>query len=161
MDKLKTLFLCTGNSARSLFAEYLLRRRDPVNFEAYSAGARPKPVPHPMALRVLEENFRIDASDARSKSWEEFKGVPFDIVITVCDNARETCPVWPGQPAAAHWGSPDPAAFEGSEEETYRLFWDVAVQIARRIDLLVNLPLERLRRYRLEMEAELRRIGET
>jgi protein-tyrosine-phosphatase len=90
--------LCTGNSARSIFAEYLLKKIAPVRFETYSAGASPKPTPHPLALEILREDFKIDASDAYSKSWDEFKDVPFDFVITLCDNARETCPVWPGQP---------------------------------------------------------------
>lgn len=160
MQKLKILFLCTGNSARSIFGEYILRKRDPIRFQVFSAGAVPKERPHPMALRVLGEVFHVDTSDARSKSWDELKDVPFDIVITVCDNARETCPVWPGQPVVAHWGSPDPAAFSGSEEETYRFFKDVALQISRRIDLLMALPFEKLKGYRLRLEEEVKRIGE-
>jgi len=161
MDKLKILFLCTGNSARSILGEYILRKRDPIRFASFSAGASHKDEPHPVALRVLKEQFHFDVSDARSKSWEEFKGERFDIVITVCDNARETCPVWPGQPIVAHWGSPDPAAFVGTEEETYRFFKDVALQISRRIDLLTALPFERLwQNYRLKFEEYVKRIGE-
>ncbi|EDY83279.1 hypothetical protein VDG1235_2905 [Verrucomicrobiia bacterium DG1235] len=113
-----------------------------------------------MAIRVLREHFQIDASSARSKSWEEFKDGSFDLVITVCDKARETCPVWPGQPIVAHWGSPDPAAFVGSEEETYRHFRDVALQITRRIDLLIALPIERLSAYSVAGEQSVRDIGE-
>ncbi|HEU4639212.1 MAG TPA: arsenate reductase ArsC [Candidatus Binatia bacterium] len=132
----KILFLCTGNSARSIFAEYLLKEIAPVRFEAYSAGASPKPAPHPLALEILRQDFRIDASDAYSKSWEEFKEAQFDFVITLCDNAKETCPVWPGQPILAHWSSPDPAAVEGSAAEKRRAFWQVAQQIKRRLELL-------------------------
>lgn len=161
MDKLNVLFLCTGNSARSILAEYILRKRDPLRFAAYSAGASPKDEPHPMALKVLKEQFHVDVSEARSKSWDTFAGRRFDIVITVCDNARETCPVWPGQPIVAHWGSPDPVAFVGSEEDTYRFFKDVAIQISRRIDLLTALPYEKLwQNYRLKFEEDVKRIGE-
>lgn len=161
MDKLKILFLCTGNSARSILAEYILRKRDPIRFASFSAGASPSGEPHPIALKILKEQFHVDPSEARSKSWDEFKGERFDIVITVCDNARETCPVWPGQPIVAHWGSPDPAAFVGSKDETYRFFKDVAIQISRRIDLLTALPFEKLRQnYRLKFEEDVKRIGE-
>lgn len=151
------MFLCTGNSARSIFAEYLLKKIAPSRFETYSAGAHPKPAPHPMALRILREDFRIDASNACSKSWEEFKDVPFDFVITLCDNARESCPVWPGQPIVAHWSSPDPAAVQGSDEDKLRAFWQVAQQIGRRLELLASLPFEKLDALRLEAAA--REIG--
>lgn len=148
--RFKILFLCTGNSARSILAEYLLQRIAPLRFEVYSAGAAPKRAPHPMALTVLQDTFRIDASGARSKSWEEFKHVEFDFVVTLCDNARETCPVWPGQPIIAHWNSPDPAAFDGDEQEMHRIFWQVAQQINRRLELLASLPFEKLDSLRLE-----------
>jgi arsenate reductase (thioredoxin) len=98
----KTLFLCTGNSARSILAEYLLRKVDNDRFEVYSVGVNPKSAPHPMALAILRDNFQIDASNARSKSVQEFKDVEFDFVITVCDDAREACPVWLGRPIIAH-----------------------------------------------------------
>src|SRR5688572_21053114 len=107
----KILFLCTGNTARSLLAEYLIKRTGAGKFESYSAGASPKGVVNPHTLKVLKEVYHIDASGARSKSWEEFRQVHFDFVITVCDNAKESCPIWPGQPIIAHWGSPDPSAF--------------------------------------------------
>ena len=110
----KVLILCTGNSARSVFGEYLLRAIGRGRFETYSAGSHPTGRVNPLAIRVLQERYRLDASGARSKSWEEFKGVKFDFVITVCDRARESCPVWPGQPVVGHWGSPDPAAVEGT-----------------------------------------------
>lgn len=150
-SRFKVLFLCTGNSARSILAEYLLRKIAPGRFEAFSAGSCPKPAPHPMALKVLEEEYRIDASDARSKSWEEFKGVEFDFVITLCDDAKETCPVWAGLPVLAHWGSPDPASFEGDEESMRSVFWQVAQQIHRRLDLLASLPFEKLDALRIEI----------
>jgi arsenate reductase len=153
----KILFLCTGNSARSIFAEYLLKAIAPMRFETYSAGASPKSAPHPLALEILRNDFNLDASDAYSKSWEEFKDAQFDFVITLCDNARETCPVWPDRPILAHWNSPDPAAVEGSNSEKRRAFWQVAQQIKRRLELLASLPFEKLDVLRLE--AATREIG--
>lgn len=147
---LKVLILCTGNSARSIIGEYLLRAKGRGRFEVHSAGAKPTGRVNPLALWVLEDRFNIDARDARSKSWDEFRDVPFDCVITVCDHAREACPVWPGKPILAHWGSPDPAAAEGAEEQKKRLFVDVALQIARRIDLLCALPPASLRQAQVE-----------
>ena len=110
-----------------------------------------------MALRVLKESFAIDSSEARSKSLEEFRDTEFDFVITVCDKAKENCPIWPGRPVIAHWGSPDPVAFEGTEEERLHHFWQVAQQIKRRIDLFTSLPFESLDQIRLE--AATREIG--
>jgi arsenate reductase len=150
----KVLILCTGNSARSIIAEYLLRLKGRGRFEAYSAGAKPTGSVNPLALWVLKDKYGIDASDARSKSWDEFKGANLDFVITVCDGAREACPVWPGRPVLAHWGSPDPASVQGTEAEKKWLFVQVASQIAQRIDLLCALPDAQLRQ--LEAEA----IGE-
>lgn len=155
--RFKILFLCTGNSARSIFAEYLLKRIAPARFESYSAGSNPKPAPHPIALEILRKDFEIDVSDARSKSWAEFADTPFDFVVTLCDDARETCPVWPGQPILAHWSSPDPAAAEGSPEARARTFWLVAQQIQRRLELLASLPFGKLDALRLE--AATREIG--
>src|SRR5215467_13974897 len=129
IEKMRVLFLCTGNSARSIFGEYLLKRIGQGRFESYSAGVDPTGVVNPFALRVLHELYHIDAEAASSKSWEVFRDHDFDFVITVCDNARESCPIWPGQPIVAHWSSPDPAAVEGSEAEKYRAFKDVAFQI--------------------------------
>ncbi|MEO6005257.1 MAG: arsenate reductase ArsC [Opitutus sp.] len=137
---LKILILCTGNSARSVIGEYLLRVKGKGRFEVHSAGSKPTGKVNPLAVWVLKERFNIDAADARSKSWDEFKTVPFDAVITVCDNAKEACPIWPGKPILAHWGSPDPAGVEGTEEVKRRAFVDVALQIARRVDLLCALP---------------------
>ena len=110
-----------------------------------------------IAIQVLKDVYNIDASQARSKSWEEFKDVEFDFVVTVCDNARETCPIWPGQPIVAHWGSPDPAAVEGTEAEKYRAFKEVAFQINRRLQLFTSLPLDKLDR--LKLAAATREIG--
>lgn len=146
----KVLFLCTGNSARSIIAEYLLRKTDRRRFESFSAGASPRGEVHPLALRLLREVYKIDASGARSKSSEEYRDVDFDFVITVCDNARESCPYWPGQPIVAHWGIPDPAAFDGPGNEHYALFKEAGRVLARRIELFCNLPLEKLDRLRLE-----------
>jgi arsenate reductase len=145
----KFLFLCTGNSARSIIGEYLLRQLGGERFQVFSAGAFPTGKVNPLAIQVLRDFYNIDAAQARSKSWEEFKDVEFDFVVTVCDNARETCPVWPGQPIVAHWSSPDPAAVEGSEEEKYRAFKEVALQINRRLQLFTSLPLEKLDRLKL------------
>ena len=150
----KILFLCTGNSARSILGEYLIRRIAPGRFDSYSAGAKPTGNVNPLVLSVLREHFKIDASDARSKSWSEYKEMVFDFVITVCDNARESCPIWPGQPIIAHWGSPDPAAFEGSEEEKLQKTWQVALQIQRRLNLFCSLPLEKMDRLKLAHAVE-------
>jgi len=147
----KILFLCTGNSARSIFAEFLMPLVDlERKFEVYSAGADPKPQVNPMTVRVLKECFHIDASSARSKSWDEYKEIEFDFVITVCDHAKESCPVWPGQPIVAHWGSEDPAAVEGSDEDVFNAFRRVGVEIRRRLELLTSLPFDKLDRFRLE-----------
>jgi len=99
---------------------------------------------------VLRDAFKIDASAARTKSWDEYRDVAFDFVITVCDNAKERCPFWPGQPIIAHWPSPDPGEFQGNDRETYEHFWKVAQQLCRRIDLFCNLPMDKLDRLRLE-----------
>ena len=155
----KFLFLCTGNSARSIIGEYLLRRLGGERFQVFSAGAFPTGKVNPFAIQVLKDFYNIDASDARSKSWEEFNDVEFDFVVTVCDNARESCPVWPGQPIVAHWSSPDPAAVEGSDEEKYRAFKEVATQINHRLQLFTSLPLEKLDRP--ELIKAIQAIGDT
>ena len=153
----KFLFLCTGNSARSIFGEYLLRRLGGSRFQVFSAGSFPTGKVNPFAIQVLKDVYNIDASEARSKSWEEFNNIEFDFVVTVCDNARETCPVWPGQPIVAHWSSPDPAAVEGSDSEKYRAFKEVAFQINRRLQRFTSLPFEKLDRHKLG--AAIREIG--
>ncbi|HWL16488.1 MAG TPA: arsenate reductase ArsC [Opitutus sp.] len=163
----KILILCTGNSARSILGEYLLRAKGRGRFEVHSAGSKPAGRVNPLAVRTLREKYGIDASDARSKSWDEFKGVAFDFVITVCDHARESCPVWPGQPVIAHWSSPDPAGVEGSDEEKFRAFVNVASQIAARAELFCAFSDEKLRdaaavrsvgeQFRFDGEAGMRR----
>jgi arsenate reductase len=140
----KVLILCTGNSARSIIAEYLLRSKGNGRFETYSAGSHPTGRVSPMAIWVLKDRYDLDASSARSKSWDEFKGMRFDLVITVCDNARESCPIFPGRPVSVHLGSPDPAEGQGSEEERKWLFVQVASQISQRLDLFCALPDEEL-----------------
>ena len=140
----KVLILCTGNSARSILGEYLLRKQGRGRFDVVSAGAKPTGRVNPLAVRVLREKYNLDTSGARSKSWDEFNSVKFDFVITVCDHARELCPVWPGVPVLAHWGSPDPAAVDGTEEQKYWAFVQVASQIARRAELFCALPEAKL-----------------
>jgi len=154
------LFVCTHNSARSIMAEGLLNSLGRGNFQAYSAGSQPGGTVNPFALRTLER-LRISTDGFRSKDWDEFArpGAPqLDFVFTVCDKAAgEVCPVWPGQPMTAHWGVPDPAAFQGSEEETAKVFWDTAVILKRRIELMLALPLASLDR--MAIQRELKDIG--
>jgi arsenate reductase len=145
----KVLFLCTGNSARSIFGEYLIRKIGRGLFEAYSAGAQPTGLVNPYTLRVLNQVFDIDASDAWSKGIAEFSDVEFDFVITVCDKAKEACPVWPGQPIIAHWGAPDPAEARGTDDEVFQRFKEVAMIIHRRIELFCALPFDKIDRLRL------------
>ena len=136
---IRVLFVCTGNSARSVMAEALLRRHGGAAFEVYSAGTEPKGV-NPFTLRVLAEA-GIDASLARSKSVTEFLGQPFDYVITVCDQARQSCPVFPGVHESLHWGYEDPAAAEGTEEERLAVFRRVLIGLGERIRLFIPLAL--------------------
>ena len=154
------LFLCTGNSARSIMAEAMLTHFGEGRFKAYSAGSNPTGRVHPLAIETLRSmNLAVDG--ARSKGWEEFLGPDaprLDFVITVCDNAAgEVCPVWPGQPVTAHWGVPDPAAYQGEEEKRRLFFRDVALTLRRRIELFVALPLVRLDR--LSLQNRLKEIG--
>ena len=146
----KVLFLCTGNSARSVLGEYLLRRIGGSRFQSFSAGSFPTGKVNPYAVEVLKDLYNIDASDSRSKSWEEFKDIQFDFVITVCDNARESCPMWPGQPIVAHWGMEDPAETKGTHDQIIRVFRHTAYQLQRRLELFVALPVEKLDRLKLE-----------
>jgi arsenate reductase (thioredoxin) len=160
MTPYKILFICTGNSARSIIAEKLIQRISNGRFQVFSAGSKPTGKVHPAALRVLKETYRIDPADARSKSLDEFiqAGTIFDFVITLCDSAKEACPIFPGQPITAHWSSPDRAAFEGDDAATFRYFVKVAMQIQRRIELFCSLSFDNLDRLRLQqMTAE---IGE-
>jgi protein-tyrosine-phosphatase len=154
------LFICTGNSARSILAEGLLNSLGQGRFRAYSAGSHPKGEVHPFALATLERQ-GLPTSGYRSKSWDEFvqPGAPkFDFIFTVCDNAAgEVCPVWPGKPMSAHWGVPDPVTVEGSEEVRRKAFNDAAVVLKRRIELFLSLPLEKLDA--MSLQKELQDIG--
>ena len=154
-DKRKVLFLCTGNSARSILGEYLLRSMD-TRFETWSAGAEPTGRVHPMALSVLREVYRIDAGGAESKSWEAVREVDFDVVITVCDHARDTCPMLPGSSAIlVHWGSEDPA--RASSDEAEAIFRRVAAEIRSRLERFCALPWGDLDR--AQLTERLRQIG--
>ena len=141
------LFLCTGNSAKSILAEVLLDHWGRGRFKAYSAGSFPKGAVHPLAFDMLEK-LHLPTGGLRSKSWNEFarRGAPvMDFVFTVCDQAAgEVCPVWPGNPVTAHWGVPDPAAVEGTDAEQRRAFREAYVTLEKRIELLVALPIEKL-----------------
>jgi arsenate reductase len=154
------LFLCTGNSARSILAEAILNQKGRPNFVAHSAGSHPTGRISPHAIKQLEIA-KLPVSDLRSKSWDEFakpSAPKMDFVFTVCDNAaNEICPVWPGQPITAHWGIPDPAAAVGSPEEIERAFRDAFVTLDRRIGLFLSLPISSLDS--LSVKKEVDRIG--
>jgi arsenate reductase len=154
------LFLCTGNSARSIMAEAIMNRKGSPTFTAYSAGSHPKGAVHPAALRQIERA-KLPVAGLRSKDWAEFAkpGSPnLDFVFTVCDNAaKEVCPVWPGQPITAHWGVPDPAAVQGTAEQIELAFRDAFLTLDRRISLFLCLPLSSLDK--LAIKKEIDRIG--
>jgi len=151
------LFLCTGNSARSILAEAILNHRAKGSLTAYSAGSRPTGMPRIEALKQLE-SVGISTEGLRSKSWDEFAAPDaprMDFVFTVCDNAaKEACPFWPGQPMTAHWGISDPAAVKGSSEEIERAFRDAFVALDRRIGLFLSLPLATLQQLAIQREIE-------
>jgi arsenate reductase len=158
----KVLFLCTGNSARSILAEAILNKLAGDRFLALSAGSRPNGQVHPMALDLLNHH-GYDTSNLRSKSWDEFSDEiarePIDFVFTVCDSAgAEVCPVWPGHPVTAHWGIPDPAAVQGGEAERRMAFCEAAQQMQQRIEAFINLPVGSLDR--LSLQSRLDEIGE-
>ena len=151
------LFLCTGNSARSIIAECVLNRLGHGRFRAYSAGSFPKGEVHPYAVELLRRQ-AFDTDELRSKSWNEFaaQGAPQrDFVFTVCDNARgEVCPIWPGQPMTAHWGMPDPAAVEGNEAERRLAFAETLRMLNNRVGAFVNLPLKSLDKLSLQQRID-------
>ena len=153
MKPLHVLFLCTGNSARSILAEAYLNSIGGGRFRAYSAGSHPAGKVNPFALELLAKH-GLGTHGLRSKSWDEFataNAPQMDFVFTVCDSAAgEACPLWPGQPITAHWGVEDPAAVQGSEEEKRRAFLKAFTQLSTRIKLLVSLPFEKLERQALE-----------
>ena len=154
------LFLCTGNSARSILAEAILNDRGRGRFQAFSAGSHPKGAVHPLALALLART-GLPTAGLRSKAWDEFAqpgAPPLDFVFTVCDNAAgEVCPVWPGQPMTAHWGQPDPAAVEGTELEKTNAFRDAFRMLERRIAVFTALPIASLDR--LALGNKVREIG--
>ena len=159
-NRYNVLFLCTGNSARSIMAEAILNHKGRDRFTAFSAGSHPTGQPRPEAIKQIE-SAGISTSALRSKSWDEFAapGAPqLDFVFTVCDNAaNEQCPYWPGQPMTAHWGIPDPAAVNGTPEEIERAFHDAFVILDRRIGLFVSLPFGTLDQ--LAIKREIQNIG--
>jgi protein-tyrosine-phosphatase len=159
---LEVLFLCTGNSARSILAESILNAVDPARFRAHSAGSHPAGRVNPFALELLARN-GYPTDGLRSKNWEEFAAPgapPLDFIVTVCDNAAgEACPVWPGRPTSAHWGVADPAAVEGTDEDKRRAFLEAFAILKRRIELFASLPLARLDR--LSLQARMREIGKS
>jgi arsenate reductase (thioredoxin) len=156
------LFLCTGNSARSIMAESILRHVGASRFRVFSAGSHPAGRVNPFALELLERN-RMPTDGLRSKNWDEFAqpGAPkLDFVFTVCDNAAgEVCPVWPGQPMTAHWGIPDPAAVEGSDEAKRKAFAEASRTLLNRIRILASLPLSTLDR--LSLQRKLDELGKS
>lgn len=154
------LFICTGNSARSILAEALMNRLGSPRYRAFSAGSHPTGSVNPRAIATLQ-GLGIPVTGLRSKSWEAFsaEGAPaLDFVFTVCDNAAgEVCPVWPGQPISAHWGVPDPAGVDGGDAAKDTAFHDTAITLKRRIELMLALPVETLER--MSLQRELRQIG--
>lgn len=151
------LFLCTGNSARSIIAEALIRQLGQARFQGFSAGSHPKGAVHPIALQLLKK-MNMPAEGLRSKSWDEFAAPgapPLDFVFTVCDNAAgEVCPYWPGQPMTAHWGVPDPAAVEGSDAEKWAAFRDTFRMLDNRIKIFTSLPLASFDRTKLQQRLD-------
>ena len=160
MRTFSVLFLCTGNSARSILAEACLNTAGKGKFKAYSAGSKPGGKVNPFAIELLA-NSRIDVAGLRSKSWDEFatsNAPKMDFVFTVCDSAAaEPCPFWPGQPMTAHWGVPDPAAVQGSDDDKRRAFRNALASLSARINLFLNLPLDKLDR--LALTRRLAEIG--
>jgi len=156
------LFLCTGNSARSILAESLLNHWGHGRFRAYSAGSFPKGQVHPLSIELLTE-IKLPTEGLRSKSWDEFATAgapPIDFIFTVCDNAAgEVCPIWPGQPMSAHWGVEDPAAVEGTDEEKRAAFRKALLELESRIKLFINLPVATLDKMTLQRHIEA--IGRT
>jgi arsenate reductase (thioredoxin) len=160
-EHFNVLFLCTGNSARSIMAEAILNYKGRPNFTAYSAGSHPSDVVRPEAIKQLE-SARLPTNGLRSKSWDDFAkpdAPTLNFVFTVCDNAaKEVCPFWPGQPMTAHWGVPDPAAAQGTHEEIAKAFRDAFFMLDRRISLFLCLPLASLDR--LAIKREIDKIGQ-
>jgi len=157
MPHYNVLFLCTGNSARSIMAEAILNRKGRANFTAYSAGSHPSGAVRPEAIRQLE-SAHLPVDGLRSKSWDEFatsNSPRLDFVFTVCDNAaKESCPFWPGQPMTAHWGIPDPAAVQGTEKDIERAYREAFMTLDRRITLFLCLPLATIDKLAIKKEID-------
>ena len=152
----RVLFLCTGNSCRSQMAQVIMNRLGKGRFEAFSAGSKPAGHVHPLALRIMQDS-HLKTDGLRSKSWEEFQGQPMDFVITVCDRAKESCPVWPGQPISAHWGFEDPAEAAGTDEQKFMVFRKIFSEIQARIRLFLALPMDKLSF--LELQRHVNELG--
>jgi arsenate reductase (thioredoxin) len=158
-NSINVLFLCTHNSARSILAEVLLNALGRGRFKAFSAGSNPRAggSPNPLGLQVLREH-GFDTADLRSKSWDEFAmpdAPKMDLIITVCDNAAgESCPYWPGNPASAHWGYPDPSEGDDADAKKWEVFRQTLIAMRRRIELLVSLPAEKLDKLSLQQSAK-------
>ncbi len=161
-EKLNVLFLCTGNSARSIMAEALLQRRGANQYNAYSAGSMPKGRVNPFAIEILKAN-NFDPDSFRSKSWEEFErddDPKMDFIFTVCDNAaNEVCPIWPGQPISAHWGIEDPDKPELSDDKQRQLFQKAFLELDYRLKIFTSLPLDKLDK--LSLQKKLDEIGKS
>lgn len=151
--KYRILFLCSKNSARSQMAEAIVNRKADDRFYAYSAGSHPADVIHPMAYKVLT-NTGFDITGQRPKAMGDYRDMDFDFIITLCDSMKETCPVFPGHPIYAHWGMPDPAEFQGADEEKLRFFKKTLLEITQRINLFLNLPFDKLDRLALELKVK-------
>jgi arsenate reductase len=157
MTMKKIIFLCTGNSCRSQMAQVLMNHLGQGRIEAFSAGSKPAGYVHPLAIKTLEDA-KLSTEGLRSKSWEGYQGQSFDFVITVCDRAKESCPIWPGQPVTAHWGFEDPADATGTEEQKERVFRKVFMEIQIRIKSFLALPIDTLSHF--ELEKQVRSIGQ-
>jgi len=151
-QKFRILFLCTWNASRSIFAEYFMKELGSARFEPFSAGVTPKGQVSPITLRILHDRFRIDASGARSKSWEEFKNEHLDFVVSVSEQAEQTSHAFPGRPILAHWPYDDPAKVQGTPEEVEAAYFRVASRIRYRLQLFNNLSLDQLDRLRVEVQ---------
>ena len=150
--KFRILFLCTWNASRSIFAEYFMKELGSARFEPFSAGVTPKGQVSPITLRILHDRFRIDASGARSKSWEEFKNEHLDFVVSVSEQAEQTSHAFPGRPILAHWPYDDPAKVQGTPEEVEAAYFRVASRIRYRLQLFNNLSFDQLDRLRIQVQ---------
>jgi arsenate reductase (thioredoxin) len=157
--KFSILFLCTWNASRSIFAEYFMKEFGAAKFDAYSAGVTPRGEVSPVTLKILKERYRLDASDARSKSWHEFQDKELNFIVSVSDLAEETAQAFPGRPILAHWPFPDPSEVQGSAEEIEDTYFQVASRIRYRLQLFNNLSFDKLDRLRLELK--IKELGES